>query len=79
MDEHVAVFEIDSKKDAHAVERLMERMYDSLREESRTVRDGSSNSTEMLEQFETIRDATRRPAPGKLTVIYEPQDGEFEG
>ncbi len=79
MDEHTAVFEINSKMDAHAVERLMERMYDSLREESRTVREGSNDSTEMLEQFETIRDATRRPTPGKLTVIYETRDEQFEG
>ena len=79
MDKYEAVFEIDSKTDAHAVERLMERLYDSLREESRTLRKGSSDSTEMLEQFETIRNATRRPTPGRLIVRYEPQDEEFEG
>lgn len=79
MAEYEAVFEIDSKTDAHAVERLMERLYDSLREESRTRREGSSDSTEMLEQFETIRNATRRPTPGKLRVIYESRDEEFDG
>jgi hypothetical protein len=79
MEEYEAVFEIDSKTDAHAVERLIERMYDSLREESRTLREGTSDSTEMLGQFETIRNATRRPTPGKLTVIYESRDEEFDG
>jgi hypothetical protein len=79
MDEHRAVFEIDSKTEARAIERLMERIYDSLREESRTLAEGSSDSTEMLEQFETIREATRRPTPGRLTVIYEPRDESFEG
>ncbi|WP_416840778.1 hypothetical protein [Haloferax sp. DFSO52] len=79
MDEYTAVFEVDSKTDAHAVERLMERMYDSLREESRTLRKGSSDSTEMLEQFETILNATRRPTPGKLTVIYESRDEQLDG
>ena len=79
MDEYTAVFDIDSKTDAYAVERLMNRLYDSLREESRTLREGSNDSTEMLEQFKTIRDATQRPTPGKLTVIYESQDEEFDG
>ena len=79
MEEYEAVFEIDSKTDAHAVERLIERLYDSLREESRTLREGSSDSTEMLEQFETMRTAMRRPTPGKLIVRYESRDEEFEG
>jgi predicted trehalose synthase len=79
MNEYKAVFEIDSKTDAYAVERLMNRMYNSLREESRTLRDGSNDSTEMLEQFEAIRDATRRPTRGRVTVIYESRDEEFEG
>ena len=79
MDTHVAVFEVESKTDANAVERLMAQLYDSLREESRTVRDGSSDSTEMLAQFRTIRDATRTPTAGTLTVTYEARTEEFEG
>ncbi|KAB1198632.1 MULTISPECIES: hypothetical protein [Haloferax] len=79
MDEYTAVFEIDSKTDAYAIERLMDRLYDSLREESRTLVEGASNSTAVLEQFESIRDAARRPTPGKLTVIYESRDEEFDG
>lgn len=79
MDEYTAVFEIDSKTDAYAVERLMDRLYDSLREESRTLADGSSDSTAVLEQFERIRDAARRPTPGKFTVIYESRDETFDG
>lgn len=78
MDEYKAVFEIDSKNDAYAVERLMNRLYDSVREESRTIREGSSDSREMIAHFEAIRDATRQPTPGKLTVVYESQDTEFE-
>jgi predicted trehalose synthase len=79
MDEYRAVFEIDSKSDGYAVERLMNRLYDSLREESQMLREGSNDATEMLEQFETIRDAAQRPTPGKLTVVYESQDEEFNG
>lgn len=79
MDEYRAVFEIDSKSDGYAVERLMNRLYDSLREESQTLRKGSNDATEMLEQFEAIRDAAQRPTPGKLTVVYESQDTEFNG
>jgi hypothetical protein len=78
MDEYTAVFDIDSKTDAYAVEWLMNRLYDSLREESRTLREGSNDSTEMLEQFETIRDAARRPTSGKLTLVYESREEEFE-
>ena len=79
MDQHTAVFEIDSKSDAYAVERLMNGLYDSLREESRTLRNGSDDSTKMLEQFKTIRDAVARPTPGKLTVRYESRGEEFDG
>lgn len=79
MEEYKAVFEIESKADAYAVERLMDQLYDSLREESQASREGSGDSTEMLAQFETIRDAARRPTPGTLTVIYEYRDGDFEG
>jgi hypothetical protein len=79
MDKYTAEFEVDSKTDAYAVERLMTHLYDSLREESRMLRNGGSDSTDMLAQFETIRDAAQRPTPGKLTVIYESRDEAFEG
>ncbi|MFW6152837.1 MAG: hypothetical protein ACOC42_00600 [Halobacteriota archaeon] len=72
-----ATFEIESESDAHAVERLLDRLYDSLREESVTVREGTGDATSMLEQFEGIRDAARRPRPGRLTVVYEPRDAPF--
>ena len=78
MDEYQAIFEIKSKTDAYAVERLMNRLYNSLREESRTIREGSTDATEMLAQFEAIRDATQKPTPGKLTVVYESRDEKFE-
>lgn len=79
MEEYKATFEIESKSDAHAVERSLSRLYDSLREESRTIRKGTNNSTEMLEQFESIRDATCRQKPGKLTVVYEQKEEPFDG
>lgn len=78
MDEYTAVFEIDSKSDAYAVERLMNRMYDSLREESRTLAAETSDSTDMLTQFKTIRDVARTPTPGKLTLIYETRNDGFD-
>lgn len=79
MDEYEATFPIESRSDAFTVERLMHRVYDSLREESRTVRRGSGDSTPMLEQFETIRDATRNRMPGTLTIRYEARDDVFRG
>lgn len=78
MEEYEATFEVESKPDAHAVERLLDRLYDSLREESLTVRDGTGDSTEMLEQFATVRDAARDPAPATLTVTYERKSESFE-
>ncbi|MFD1515812.1 hypothetical protein [Halomarina rubra] len=78
MGEYKATFEIESKTDAHAVERVLTRLYDSLREEARTVGEGTTDSTEMLEQFATVRDAAQEPMPGTLTVIFEQDDDPFE-
>lgn len=79
MAEHEATFVIESKADAYAVERLANRLYDSLREEARTVREGTADSTDMLAEFEAIRDAAERRRPGQLTVVYETRDEGFEG
>ena len=79
MEEYEAKFEIESSSDARAIERVLTRLYDSLREESRTTREGANSSTEMLEQFETLRDAARDHRSGTLRVVYtrdeEPIDG----
>lgn len=73
-----ATFEVESKSDALAVERLMNRLYDAIREETRTLREGTQDSTEMLSQFEAVRDATRRTRPGRLTISYEQDDEGFD-
>ena len=78
MDEYTATFEIESKTDAFAVERLMDRLYDAVREESRSVRDGSADARGMLTEFETIRDAARRHGPGRLRVVYEVSNEDFD-
>lgn len=78
MEKYEAIFKVESKTDALAVERVMNRLYDMLREESREIREGSADSVEMLEQFEAIRDATQRPTPGTLTIVYESKSKEFE-
>ena len=78
MEKHTAKFEIESKNDAYAVEQLLNVLYDSLREESRSVRKGTSDSSEMLAQFEAMRDAARRQKPGRLTVVYETKNEPFE-
>lgn len=78
MSHYEAVFKIDSKPDAEAVRFLIERVYDSLREETRERSENGTGSNEMLEQFEAIRDATRHSAPGTLTIHYDQQDDAFE-
>ncbi|WP_435361802.1 hypothetical protein [Haloarchaeobius sp. DFWS5] len=78
MVEYEATFEIESKSDAYAMERVLTQLYDALREEARTVREGTEDSTEMLEQFATIRDAAQNPLPGSLTVTFDQADKPFE-
>lgn len=77
MERHEATFEIDSRSDVHAVRTAAERLYDTLREELRhTGRDAATDET--LEQFEELRNAANRPAPGTLTVVYERHDDSFD-
>lgn len=78
MDEYRATFEIDSETDAYAVEQMMDQLYNTLREESQSIREESGDSTDMLAQFKAVRDAARRPTPGHLSVIYEQQNEGFE-
>lgn len=78
MDRHEVAFEIDSKSDSYAVRRILERTYDTIREESRSVREGTEDASELLREFETLRDAAKQPTPGKLTITYERYDEEFD-
>jgi hypothetical protein len=78
MTRHEATFDIDSPSDAHAAERILRALHDTVREESRNVREGSEDATELLAEFEQLRAATTPPAPGTLSVTYERHDGGFE-
>ncbi|MFW6385344.1 MAG: hypothetical protein ACOCY7_04325 [Halodesulfurarchaeum sp.] len=72
-----ATFDIETKADAYAVEKLLERLYDSVREESRTRRPDTTDSTATLTEFEELREAADRHSPGRLTVTYEQYDDQF--
>lgn len=78
MPEFEATFEVNSKTDALAIERLTNRLYNAVREESRSLRSETTDSTEMLSKFEAIRDAARETRPGRLTIVYEQRDERFE-
>ncbi|MDS0298065.1 hypothetical protein NDI76_04860 [Halogeometricum sp. S1BR25-6] len=78
MSRYEAVFEIDSKTDAYAARRILEQVYDTIREESRSVREGTDDAAALLREFETLRDAARDPAAGTLTVTYERDDGTLD-
>ncbi|MFB6119368.1 hypothetical protein [Halosegnis sp.] len=78
MSSHEATFEIDSRTDAYAARRVLERMFDTIREESRSVRDGTEDADDLLAAFEQLRDAAQEPTPGRLTVTYEQDDGDFD-
>ena len=77
MSHYEASFEIDSKTDSYAARRLLEQVYDTIREESRSVREGTDDAGELLGEFQTLRDAAKRQTPGRLTITYEQYDGEF--
>ncbi|ELZ32787.1 hypothetical protein C474_05925 [Halogeometricum pallidum JCM 14848] len=74
MDRYEATFEIDSKTDSYAARRILEQAYDTIREESRSVREGSDDADVLLREFKTLRDAAKQPATGTLTVTYERYD-----
>ncbi|KAB1185320.1 MULTISPECIES: hypothetical protein [Haloferax] len=78
MSRYVASFEINSKTDSYAARRILERVFDTVREESSNVRKGSDDTSELLESFKTLQDAAKRPTAGKLEIIYEQYDDEFE-
>lgn len=78
MSRYEASFEIDSKTDSYAARRVLEQVYDTIREESQTVREESDNADELLEEFQTLKDAAKRPTPGRLTITYERYNTEFE-
>ena len=78
MSHYEASFEIDSKTDSYAARRMLEQVYDIIREESRSVREGTDDADELLGEFQTLQDAAKRSTPGRLTITYEQFDGEYE-
>ena len=78
MSDYEASFEIDSKTDSYAARRMLEQVYDTIREESRSVREGTDDADELLAEFRTLRDAARQSTPGRLTITYEQFEDEFE-
>ena len=78
MSRYEVSFDIDSKTDSYAARRMLEQVYDTIREESRSVREGTDGAEELLEEFRTLREAARRPTQGRLTITYEQYEGEFE-
>ncbi|WP_435345942.1 hypothetical protein [Haloarchaeobius sp. HRN-SO-5] len=78
MSRYEASFEIDSRTDSHAVRTMLEQVYDTVREESRSVREGSDDASQLLQEFKALRDAAKRPSPGKLTISYEQYDDGFD-
>jgi hypothetical protein len=71
-----ATFTIDEASDAHAARRILERLFDSVREETSSA--SSADDTDVLDEFAALREAVEPPAPGSLTVTYERESGAFE-
>ena len=56
MSHYKASFEIDLKTDPYTAQRLLEQVYDTIREESRSVRGGTDDADALLREFQTLRD-----------------------
>ena len=78
MSQYEASFEIGSKTDSYAARRILEQVYDTIREESRNVQERTDDANTLLQEFKTLRDAAKHPTAGKLTVTYEQYDDEFD-
>lgn len=78
MSRYEASFEIDSKADSYAARRIVEEVYDIVREESRKVREGSADTSELIQEFKTLREAANQPSRGELTITYEQYDDELD-
>lgn len=78
MARYEASFEIDSKTDSYAARRILEQAYDTIREESQSAREGSNGANALLREFKALRDAVKKPTPGRLTITYERYDDEFD-
>ncbi|UPV74171.1 hypothetical protein M0R89_16725 [Halorussus limi] len=78
MERYEASFEIDSKTDSYAARRILERVYDTIREESRSVREGTDDASALLQEFRTLREEVKSPSPGRLTITYERHDDDFD-
>lgn len=76
---HEASFEIESRQDSYAVRRVLERIYDTIREETQSNPGESDDVNEVLREFETLREAARGPTPGKLTITYDRSEETFDG
>ncbi|XVH30596.1 hypothetical protein ACNS7O_09315 [Haloferacaceae archaeon DSL9] len=74
MTHYEAVFEIDSPSDARAIESMLTRLHDSLREESMVAGGSEAATNEMLTAFASVRDAVDHDRPGRLTIVYESFD-----
>lgn len=79
MTRHEATYEINSRADERAVRRLLDRTYDTLREELREVGGDGGDRKDVLQEFETLRDAAKDPSSGRLTIVYESDDPAAEG
>ena len=78
MSQYEATFDIDSKSDAQIARVLAERVYDTVREETREVSGEGSSPSEMLEDFEAIREAAGQFSPGTLTIRFDQSGESFE-
>lgn len=78
MSRHEASFEINSETDSYAARRILEQAYDTIREESKSVRENSDDSSELLRSFRTLRDSAKRTTDGELTITYEQYNDECD-
>jgi hypothetical protein len=78
MSRYEAAFEVESKNRSQIVQQVLKPVHDTIRDESRTIREETENANELLAAFETLQDAAMEPSPWGLTIVYERYDEDFE-
>lgn len=76
MEEYTATFDIESAADARTVSRVLDDLYDRLREEDLRVREGETVANQMLAEFRALQSEFDAGSTGQLVVTYRSESPE---
>jgi hypothetical protein len=67
-----------NRKRPPIVQQVLKHVHDTIRDESRTIREETEDANELLAAFESLQDAAMEPSPWGLKIVYERYDEDFE-